>query len=64
VELGLEGFFFWVCPAAIMSMALDNATVGTAIFVWAVISTSNAILYALVGMIVAFLLNLVRSIRP
>ncbi len=55
-----EGFVR-VCPACIMSMALDSASTLTAAIVWVVICTTNAILYALPGAVIAFLLNLRNS---
>ena len=54
---------FWICPTAIWSMALDNATVKTAVFVWVMISASNAILYALLGSVVAFLTYIAKLNR-
>ncbi len=55
-----EGFVR-VCPACIMSMALDNASTVTGIIVWLVICTTNAFLYALPGAGIAFLVNLRKS---
>src|SRR5271170_2651518 len=49
-----------LCPACIASMALDNASTSTAIFVWLVICLSNALLYSLP---IAAILFLVISIR-
>jgi hypothetical protein len=50
--------FVRVCPSCIMSMALDNASTATALFVWLIICASNAVIYALPGAAIAFLLNL------
>ena len=52
-----EGFVR-VCPACIMSMALDNASTFTAVTVWLIICTTNAILYSLPGAAIAFLASL------
>jgi hypothetical protein len=54
---------FWVCPTSIMSMGLDGATGATAIEGWLVIGASNAVLYAVVGLLVALILNLIRRFR-
>jgi hypothetical protein len=48
---------FYLCPTSILCMALDNASTATAIFVWLLISTSNAVLYALPGVVVALILR-------
>ncbi len=53
----VDGLLFWLCPSAIISMALDHAATSTAIEVWLIIATSNALLYAapwgIVGLFVA-----------
>ncbi len=46
-----------------MSMGLDGATGATAIEGWLVIGASNAVLYAVVGLLVALILNLIRRFR-
>jgi hypothetical protein len=48
---------FYICPSSIMCMALDNAPVSTAVFVWLAISTSNAALYALLGIVIALVIR-------
>jgi len=45
-----------------MSMGLDGATT-TAIEGWLIITASNAVLYAVVGLLVALILNFIRSFR-
>ena len=55
---GAGDFLIWVCPTTIMSMALDHATASTAVLVWLMISVSNAILYSLPGVAVAFFVSL------
>ncbi len=37
----------WICPASVLSMALDNAPLALSIVAWLLICTSNAILYTL-----------------
>jgi hypothetical protein len=50
-----------VCPSCMMTMALDHASTTTGIIVWLIICVSNAILYALPGAGVAFLVSLRKA---
>lgn len=57
----ISSVLFALCPSSIMSMALDNASIATSIVVWLMITAENAILYALVGVIVAIPIYLYRK---
>jgi hypothetical protein len=50
-----------VCPSCMMMMALDHASTTTGIIVWLIICVSNAVLYALPGAGVAFLVSLRKA---
>lgn len=52
---------FYLCPSSIICMGLDNASVSTAVIVWLFISASNAVLYALPGLVVALILRFRNS---
>ena len=52
---------FYLCPSSIACMGLDNASTSTAIVVWLIIAASNAVLYALPGVGVAFIFRLRKS---
>lgn len=52
---------FWLCPLSIMSMGLDHSSTSTGIFVWFIIGASNAVLYALPGCVIAWI---VRYLKP
>jgi hypothetical protein len=52
---------FDLCPSSIMCMGLDNASVSTAIVVWLLICASNAVLYAIPGIVVAMFLRFRKS---
>ena len=50
----------YVCPSTIISMALDNASAGTAVVVWLMISASNAVLYALIPFAIVLIYRVIR----
>jgi hypothetical protein len=50
---------FYLCPSSIMSMGLTHGWGSTAVVVWLLISASNAVLYAIPGVVVA----LIRRVR-
>lgn len=52
---------FDLCPSSIMCMALDHASASTAVVVWLLIATSNAVLYAVPGIVVALILRFRNS---
>src|ERR1035437_4085429 len=54
---------FDLCPSSIMCMGLDNASVSAAVVVWLFICASNAVLYALPGVVVALILRFRSSNR-
>jgi len=54
-------FAFRVCPACLMSSALDDARGAIGVFIWLLICISNAVLYAIPGAIVAFIVHLTKS---
>lgn len=54
---------FDLCPSSILSMGLDKASTSTAIVVWLLIAASNAVLYALLGIVVALIFRLRKSKR-
>jgi hypothetical protein len=51
-----------ICPSCMMMMALDHASTFFGLLVWLMICVSNAVLYALPGACIAFLVNLKKSI--
>jgi hypothetical protein len=51
----------YLCPSSIMCMALDNASVSTAVFAWLFIAASNAVLYALPGVVAALIFRFRKS---
>jgi hypothetical protein len=53
--------FVHACPPCIISLALDGASIFTGIIAWFIICLSNAAIYALPGLGIAFLLNLRKS---
>lgn len=50
-----------VCPTCILMLALDQASVFTGLIGWLMICASNAVIYALPGVAIAFLLNFRKS---
>jgi hypothetical protein len=50
----------YLCPSAIVSMALDNASAGTAVIVWLMISVANALLYAAIPFVVVLIYRVIR----
>jgi hypothetical protein len=54
---------FYVCPSSMLCMALDNASMSTAIVVWLIIAGSNAVLYAVPGIVVALIFRFRLSNR-
>ena len=52
---------FYLCPTAVMSMALDTASTGTAIVIWLIIAITNSILYALVAAVPVLFISIWKS---
>lgn len=50
-----------ICPTCMIMMALDQASMLTGFIGWLMICVSNAVIYALPGIALAFLLNLRKS---
>jgi hypothetical protein len=50
----------YLCPTAIVSMALDHASTSTAVIVWLMISASNAVLYALIPFAIVLIYRVIR----
>jgi hypothetical protein len=50
-----------ICPSCILMLALDRASMWTAFIGWLMICLSNAVIYAVPGVVIAFLLNLRKS---
>ncbi|MGB8888837.1 MAG: hypothetical protein WCC87_19060 [Candidatus Korobacteraceae bacterium] len=55
VNLGTD-LLLYLCPTSVLSLALDNASLGVALFGWLVISITNAALYSIIGLIVGAVL--------
>ena len=43
----------YLCPSSIMSLGLENASWLVGLFGWLLISTSNAVLYAVPGVVIS-----------
>ena len=54
---------FYLCPSSVACMGLDHASISTAVIVWLLIATSNAVLYAVPGIAVALILCFRKSNR-
>ena len=54
-------FAFRVCPACLISSALDGARGAIGVITWLLICISNAVLYAIPGAIVAFVVHITTS---
>ena len=52
---------FYLCPSAIMSMGLTHGWGSTALVVWLFICGSNAVFYALLGVVVALVIRALSS---
>jgi hypothetical protein len=52
--------FATLCPACMASMALDNANLPAAIFVWLLICVSNAVLYSIPALLFAAIVAFTR----
>ncbi|MHB1937896.1 MAG: hypothetical protein ACYCOR_15090 [Acidobacteriaceae bacterium] len=50
-----------ICPTCMLMLALDQASISAAFIGWLMICASNAVIYALPGIAIAFLLNLRKS---
>ncbi len=55
VNLGTD-LLLYLCPTSVLSLALENASLGVALFGWLVISITNAALYSIIGLIVGAVL--------
>ena len=51
----------YLCPASIMSLGLENKTGLAGLIGWGVISVSNAVLYAIPGIVVSLFLGVRKS---
>jgi hypothetical protein len=51
----------YLCPSSIMSLALDNASWPVGLFGWLLISASNAVLYAIPGVMVSLFVGWRKS---
>jgi hypothetical protein len=51
---------FYLCPSSIVSMGLDHASMSTAVFVWLMISATNAVLYAIVPFAIVLIYRVIR----
>jgi hypothetical protein len=52
----------YLCPSSIMSLGLDNASLFVGLFGWLMISTSNAVLYSIPGIVVSLFVGLRKSV--
>lgn len=56
------GLLLYLCPSSIISLGLDKASFAGALMGWLLISASNAVLYAVLGIVVAICVHVWKSI--
>jgi hypothetical protein len=54
----------YLCPSSIAALGLDNASLIVGLIGWLLISATNAVLYAIPGIVVALLVGVWKSNRP
>jgi hypothetical protein len=58
-EIPNEKIFLTLCPASVLSLALDNASVFIGLLGWLLIALINAFLYAVPGVAIGFLIAVI-----